>query len=188
MRAATSISLLASAVLPVVLIAGRPAQAQEVAPEVAQAGAASGARAGWDLYLSGYAIHSRSTYDSKRLRKLNEKTWGAGLGRTWRDRRGNESSLYLMAIRDSRRQRQWMAGYAHQWLWPLKHTGLEAGIGLTAGIIRRQDWFNGRPFPALLPVASVGTERARLVATYVPHIPRGKGQGNVLLLQLKFKF
>lgn len=184
MRTATTVSLLAAAIMPAVLAATRPALAQEVE----RPGEPAEARTGWDVYLSGYALHSRSTYDGKRLRKLNEKAVGGGLGRTWRDEHGNESSLYLMAIRDSSRHRQWMAGYVHQWLWPLKRTGLEAGIGLTAGVIRRQDWFHGKPFPALLPVASLGTERAKLMATYVPHIPRGKGQGNVLLLQLKFTF
>jgi hypothetical protein len=146
--------------------------------------------ASWDLYLSGYAYHQRGTYSEKRLKKLNEKAWGGGLGRTMRNARGNDESFYLMAIRDSKERPQWMAGYAYQWVHPIFSGPLEAGVGLTALLIKREDWFNGRPFPALLPVASLGPERAKLVMTYVPRISvkGGKGKGNVLLFAAKFSF
>jgi palmitoyl transferase len=162
---------------------------QECDPVVRAACAQPDNIAKWDLYLSGYAYHHRGTYSDKRLKKLNEKAWGAGLGRTLRNARGNDESLYLMAIRDSNERPQWMAGYAYQWVQPVFSGGLEAGVGLTALLIKREDWFDGRPFPALLPVASLGPQHGKLLMTYVPRISvRGKGKGNVLLFAAKFSF
>lgn len=142
----------------------------------------------WDLYLSGYAHHDRDTYDRKRLRKLNEKAWGGGFGKTLRNERGNDESLYLMAIQDSHQRVQVMAGYAHQWIFPLGGTGLEAGAGLTALLMHRKDWFGGAPFPAVLPVASFGTQDIRLMTTFVPRLSTRRGKGDVLLVFLKAEF
>jgi palmitoyl transferase len=140
-----------------------------------------------DLYFSGYAWHNRNTYTDRQLKKLNEKAWGGGIGRSTRDERGNEGSWYAIGIRDSNLRPQWMAGYAHQWIFPGKPgNGPELGLGLTALVIRRHDWHDGRPFPALLPVVSVGTRTARLVATYVPHVTDGKKRkGDVVLVMFK---
>jgi palmitoyl transferase len=143
----------------------------------------------WDLYLSGYAHHQRGAYTEKRLKNLNEKAWGGGFGRTVRNARGNDESMYLLSIRDSNKNRQWMGGYAYQWMYPVA-AGIEAGAGLTALIIKREDWFDGRPFPAVLPVGSFGYERVKMVVTYVPHvsIKAAKGKGNVFLFIAKLGF
>lgn len=139
----------------------------------------------WDVYLSGYAYHDRDTYTKNQLRKMNETTWGGGLGRTLRNERGNDESLYAIGIRDSNRHAQWMAGYAYQWVFPVK-SSVEVSAGLTGLLIRRQDWFNGRPFPAILPVASIGSRNARLMATYVPHLSvRNANKGNILQVMLQ---
>jgi palmitoyl transferase len=140
----------------------------------------------WDVYLSGYAYHDRDTYSKAQLRKMNELTWGGGLGRSFRNERGNEEGVYLMGIRDSNNRPQWMAGYQYKWMFPLKsHAGVEVGAGLTALVIRRHDWYDGRPFPAVLPIASIGNRAAQLVATYVPHLSARKKKGNILSLMLK---
>ena len=143
-------------------------------------------RGNWDLYLSGYAHHSRDTYSHRRLQKLNEKAWGLGLGKTVRDERGNDESLYAMVIRDSNRNPQWSAGYAYQWIFPVGATGLEAGAGLSAGLIKRKDWFDGVPFPAVLPMFSLGSSAFKLTVTYVPRISTRKGKGDVLFLFAKY--
>jgi palmitoyl transferase len=140
----------------------------------------------WDVYLSGYAYHGRGTYTEAQRRKLNETTWGGGLGRTFRNERGNDESWYLTGIRDSNKRPQWMAGYSYQWLLPLKsQDGPALGGGFTALLIRRHGWHDGRPFPAVLPVVSIGNRTAQLVATYVPHLSGQKEKGNILMLVLK---
>lgn len=141
-------------------------------------------RARWDVYLSGYAWHDRDTYTAKQLDKMNENTWGGGIGRSMRNERGNDESIYIAGIRDSNERPQWMAGYAYQWVFPVVNK-YEASAGLTALLIRRHDWFDGRPFPAVLPVASFGTRNAQLTATYVPHLSMRKAKGNIVLLMLR---
>jgi palmitoyl transferase len=143
----------------------------------------------WDVYLSGHAHHFSGTYSKEQIEKLNEKAWGGGLGRTRRNHSGNDESYYVMAIRDSHEHTQWMAGYAYQWIYPVISDNVEAGVGLTALIIKRQDWFEGHPFPAVLPIASIGTQRVKLVASYVPPVTvKGKQKGNVMLLVAKISF
>lgn len=141
-------------------------------------------KARWDVYLSGYAWHDRDTYTQKQLNKMNENTWGGGIGRSLRNERGNDESVYLVGIRDSNERPQYMAGYAYQWVFPVV-AQYEASIGVTGLLIRRHDWFDGRPFPAVLPVFSVGTRKAQLTATYVPHLSMRKAKGNIVLLMLK---
>jgi hypothetical protein len=142
----------------------------------------------WDVYVTGYSYHDRDTYTKAQLNKMNEMTWGGGLGRTLRNERGNDESLYVIGMRDSNERAQWMAGYAYQWVFPVKSSfsNLELGAGLTGVIIRRQDWYDGRPFPAILPVFSVGTRAAQLLATYVPHLSARKKKGNIVSVMLKF--
>ena len=143
----------------------------------------------WDLYLSGYAYHGRDTYTEQRIKKLNEKAWGAGIGKTVRNEKGNDESLYFMAVRDSHMRAQWMAGYAYQWIRQINiGSHLEVGAGVTALLMRRSDWFGGVPFPAVLPIASIGTQGAKLMATFVPRISTPKGKGDVVLLFAKFEF
>lgn len=143
----------------------------------------------WDLYLSGYAYHGRRTYNEQRLEKLNEKAWGGGIGKTVRNEKGNDESLYFMVIRDSKMNPQWMAGYSYQCIYPMNvGSNLEVGAGVAALLIRRNDWFGGVPFPGILPIASIGTRGAKLMATYVPRISTPKGKGDVVLLFAKFEF
>lgn len=143
----------------------------------------------WDLYLSGYAYHGRNTYTEERIQKLNEKAWGAGVGKTVRNEKGNDESLYFMEIRDSHMHPQWMAGYSYQWIHPITTgSSLEVGAGVTALLMRRTDWFGGVPFPVILPVASIGTQGAKLMATFVPRLSTPKGKGDVILLFAKFEF
>jgi hypothetical protein len=147
----------------------------------------------WDVTLTGYAYHSRDTYTDRQIRALNYKAWGGGIGKILRTDSGNDESIYAMVFRDSGRNLQWSAGYAYQWIFPVASTGLEIGAGLTAALISRQDCFNRIPFPALLPVASIGTKDIKLMATYVPHVSFSKGngkksKGDLALLFVKFAF
>jgi hypothetical protein len=135
-----------------------------------------------DLYLSGYARHGRHTYTHERLEELNEKAWGAGIGRRLRDAHGNDEMVYALGISDSHEKPQLMAGYAHEWIYPLGESGLELGLGYTAMLMSRQDYFGGVPFPIALPLGSIGSRDIKLRASYVPRLSQKKGNGDVLLL------
>ena len=135
-----------------------------------------------DLYLSGYARHGRSTYTPERLAELNENAWGAGVGRRLRNARGNDEMLYALGISDSHFKPQLMAGYAYEWIYPLGGSSMELGLGYTAMLMSRADYFGGVPFPIALPLASIGTRDIKLRASYVPRLSQKKGNGDVLLL------
>ena len=135
-----------------------------------------------ELYLSGYARHGRNTYTKERLEELNEKAWGLGIGRRLRNARGNDEIIYALGISDSHFKPQLMAGYAHEWIYPMGGGGLELGVGYTAILMSRQDYFGGFPFPIALPLASIGTRDIKLRASYVPRLSQKKGNGDVLLL------
>lgn len=135
-----------------------------------------------DLYLSGYARHGRSTYTPERLAELNENAWGAGVGRRLRNARGNDEMIYALGISDSHFKPQLMAGYAYEWIYPLGGSSMELGVGYTAMLMSRADYFGGVPFPIALPLASIGTRDIKLRASYVPRLSQQKGNGDVLLL------
>jgi hypothetical protein len=135
-----------------------------------------------ELYLSGYAYHGRNTYTAERISELNEHAWGLGYGKSLYNAKGDEESIYFFTIDDSHGRPQPMAGYVYQWMWPVAKSGLEVGAGYTAMLMSRSDYFGGLPFPALLPVGSIGTKKFRLMASYVPRISQNKGNGDVLLI------
>ena len=181
-----SITLAVAAFMVSSLCSGE--ELQETMPEQRlQATVAGGETPKWDVYLSGYAHHDRDTYTKAQLRKMNETTWGGGLGRTIRNGRGNDESLYLIGMRDSHGRAQWMAGYVYQWVFPVSKK-IEVGVGLTALLIRKHDWFDGRPFPAILPVASIGPGNTKLVASYVPKLSPSKAKGDIWMVMLKLSF
>jgi palmitoyl transferase len=137
------------------------------------------------LLLSGYAHHGRNTYTPERLHELNEKAWGMGFEKTMRDTKDNEEILYAMGISDSHFKPEFLAGYAYQWMLPLPGK-LEAGAGYTVSLTSRADYFGGFPFPIVLPVASIGTKSTKLMASYVPRLSKHKGNGDVLLMFVRF--
>lgn len=136
------------------------------------------------IMLSGYARHGRNTYTEERIAELNEKAWGLGFSKATRNQKDNEDSLYGLAISDSHFKPQLMAGYSHQWMRPIGGN-YEAGIGYTALLISRTDYFSGIPFPGILPVASIGTRNNKLMAAYIPRLSQNKGNGDVLLVFLR---
>ncbi|MFZ6654156.1 hypothetical protein [Undibacterium sp. TJN19] len=137
------------------------------------------------INIAGYTHHGRGTYTAERIAELNERTWGLGFTKTLRDAKDNEESLYAMIISDSHFKPQPMLGYAYEWMKPVGDK-VEVGVGATGVLISRTDYFGGFPFPAVLPVASIGTRSSKLIATYVPRFSKNKGNGDVLFLFLRF--
>ncbi|EJN06701.1 hypothetical protein [Herbaspirillum sp. YR522] len=134
------------------------------------------------IYLSGVAHHGRSTYTKEKLNELNEHAWGLGYGKTLRNGSGDDESLFGFVLKDSHRHPQYMAGYAYEWVFPVAKTGLEVGLGGTAMLMSRQDYFGGVPFPVPLPLASIGTAKGKLMFAYVPRLSSNKNNGDVLLI------
>jgi len=138
-----------------------------------------------DMMVSLYTYHGRNTYTAERIAELNEKTFGLGFSKSRRDEKDNEEFIYGLAISDSHFKPQLNAGYGYQWTQSLGGSS-EVGLGYTASLISRTDYFKGFPFPVVLPVASIGTRDHKLMFTYVPRFTKNKGNGDVLFIFTKF--
>jgi hypothetical protein len=136
----------------------------------------------WDLYLSGYAKHFHAKRDD-----LNEKVYGLGIGKTYRNAQGDDESLFFIANRDSFKKPEYMAGYAYQWISSTS-SGLEFGAGYSLFLMSRSDVFDRVPFPAILPIASVGTKQYKLMASYAPFKPGSDSHTSVLVIFGKVTF
>lgn len=134
------------------------------------------------VYFSGRAHHGRGTYTDEKLAELNENAWGLGYGKTLRDANNNQQSIFLMALSDSHKNAQIQIGYVYEWAWKIPSTPLEVTAGGTLMLMHRPDIMNGYPFPAPLPVASIGVENAKLMFTYVPRLSKNGNNGDVLLI------
>jgi palmitoyl transferase len=139
---------------------------------------------GNDLYVTGYAWHNRAAYSAAKIRSFNETSWGGGWGKGLYDEDGDWHGLYAMAFLDSHSNVEPIAGYGFQ---KIGRVGQDTrfGIGYTAFVTSRSDIFHHIPFPGILPLVSVGYDKATFFATY---IPGGKGNGNVLFMFGKWSF
>jgi len=140
----------------------------------------AGAHAGeLSLLINGKAIH----LDSPPGAKFNEANWGGGLQYDW-DRTGRTWVPFLSAsgFLDSVHKSAYYAGGGYLRRWPLGNTW-HADTGLIAFLVTLTDYNDGRPFPGILPMVSLGTARVSLNATYVPRLhPK---MVSVVFLQLK---
>jgi lipid IVA palmitoyltransferase len=154
-----------------------------------------GARDAWrgedyDVYLFGHAHHGRSTYTAQRIRELNERAWGSGVGKQHLDAKGNTHLIYAVAFQDSHFKAEYMVGYGWLTYWrPLEGSGLRLGLGFTAFVTTRSDYARYlAPVPGILPMGEVAWRRVSLMATYVPRLSGNEGNGDVLMIFGKIAF
>lgn len=137
-----------------------------------------------ELYLPFYAWHNRYAYNKIYLSRFNENAWGAGLGKSFYDEKGDWHGLFAFAFLDSHRYLEPVVGYAFLKTAHLsEHVGM--GLGYSLLITQRPDVFHGVPFPGALPWVSMKYRRVSLAATYIPGV---RDAGNVLFLVAKILF
>ena len=129
-----------------------------------ESGTALTARGRANLFLPAFTYHP--PYKFENFQEENAYPFGAGLASYWVDDRDNERMLFALAFSDSHYNVQPMVGYAWLARWRLFHE-IKGGVGYAALITARNDslWL---PFPALLPLLSLGTDAASIYAVYVP--------------------
>lgn len=133
------------------------------------------------LLISGYAWHLPFSWTAERRRELNADAWGVGYYRTTEDAKGDSRSLFLAAFSDSHKHPQWNLGYEYSTYWGPR-SGVQAGLGYTALIVQRRDIFNGFPFPAVLPLASLRYRDVTVFTTYIPTLNGGVNHGSTLFV------
>jgi outer membrane protein W len=117
-----------------------------------------------DLLLPFFTFHPPYKFPNRH--DQNEYPFGIGLARTWIDSKDNERIVYALAFSDSHYDFQPMVGYGWMARWPLM-AGLRGGLGYTVLLSARAD-ANYIPFPAILPLASLGTDRVTVYGTWIP--------------------
>lgn len=126
-------------------------------------------RGGWDLYCTGYAWHLPWQYGVEERRCLNERLWGGGFGRSYVNKRGDRTSLFLMGFVDSHNDKQFSGGYMWNRYWPVCR-GVDAGLGYSVFLFSRADVANHLPVPAALPCVALRFGRGELVGYYCPRV------------------
>lgn len=117
-----------------------------------------------DLLLPLYSWHPAFAYPNRF--DQNHYSWGVGVARTLIDAKDNERLVYALSFSDSHYDLQAMAGYAWIARWPLV-AGLKGGLGYTVFVAARSD-ANYIPFPGILPLAGIGTDRVMLYGSWIP--------------------
>jgi outer membrane protein W len=117
-----------------------------------------------DLMLPMFAWHPAYKYPNRH--DQNSYPWGVGASRTLVDEKDNERLVYALVFSDSHYDFQPQVGYAWIARWPL-FAGLKGGLGYTVFVAARSD-ANYIPFPAILPLASIGTDRFSIYGSWIP--------------------
>lgn len=118
-----------------------------------------------DLYLSGRYWHTPWGFSDADRERYDDWGLGGGYGRSLTDEKGNERLLYAMVVQDSFEKPMYLAGYG--WLARWRILGdLRVGAGYSVVIISNGTASDYIPFPAPVPLASLGSERVSLYGTY----------------------
>lgn len=138
-----------------------------------------------EVYVPFWSYHLPFAYTPSQRAEYTEYPAGIGLGKGRMNKSGNWEGIYAMGFRDSHGDPSYMVGYGWIPMWNIGKSEVKVGAGLTGFLMSRRDYWNGVPFPGILPVASVSYKKASIQAAYVPG---GQGNGNVIFMWGKFGF
>lgn len=139
----------------------------------------------WTVYEPTYVWHLPYAYDSGQRERYNNTPWPAfGVGKGRYTETGNRSDYYVLYYIDSNRKWSMNAGYQYTWQYG-SQTGFNYGLGLTGGLMTRYDYFSRKPFPYILPTATLGYANLKAETAFVPGGKRGSG--NILFFTLKYE-
>jgi len=139
-----------------------------------------------ELYVPFLTYHMRFNYDQDLLDDYNEYPAGFGLGKGRYNASGNYEGMYAMGFRDSHGKPSFMAGYAWMPTWQVSNSDVKVGVGVTGFLMSRSNYYNGIPFPGVLPIASISYKNLAVQAAYIPS--RRRNDGNVLFVWAKWTF
>lgn len=121
------------------------------------------------LLINGKAFH----LDKPANTKLNEENWGAGIQYDF-DMTKTKWVPFISAsgFKDSNENMSYYAGggTVRRFSFGDEKGAPHVDVGLVAFLMVRKDFKDGDPFPGVLPVVSIGTERVALNMTYIPKV------------------
>jgi len=123
----------------------------------------------WSLLLNGKAIHLEKPAGTD----YNEQNWGAGvqydftsMDSKWRP------FLTASGFKDSYKNPSYYAGggVMRRFACDMDKDSVHLDVGVVAFAMIRKNFNHGNPFPGVLPVISLGTDRVALNVTYIPKV------------------
>ena len=136
-----------------------------------------------DLYVTGYCWHLPYAYSAEARARLNETTWGGGIGRAMTDDDGDRHSVFFVGFDDSHHSPQFVMSYGWQrYFTPERPWSF--GWGYMAFIFAREDVHGYTPVPALLPCASYRGRKWEVLGTFIPKVSKAI-KGDVLFLFMR---
>jgi hypothetical protein len=118
-----------------------------------------------NLIINGKAMHEDK-------RNYNEENWGLGFEYNFEEKDKWINFINAGYFKDSleNNSNYLGGGTKRRFLLADKKDGWHIDAGITAFIMTRKNFKNGRPFFGALPYASIGTDRFAINATYVPSV------------------
>jgi hypothetical protein len=117
------------------------------------------------LVINGKAIHLEGS-------GFNEKNWGVGFEYDYKPKGDWIPFISASGFKDSNEDMSYYAGggYKHRIILNRNLDNLHLDLGGFAFLMTRKDYHDNRPFPGILPMASIGTDTLALNITYIPKV------------------
>jgi palmitoyl transferase len=133
------------------------------------------------VLVSGYQWHLPYDWTPERRAEENSNAWGGGVDRSRENEAGNQEDVFFLVFENSHKAAQFNLGYAWRTYWGEREK-LQFGLGFAALIVQRPDIWNGVPFPAVLPLATLRHDNVEVLSAYVPKLNGGINHGSVLYI------
>jgi hypothetical protein len=123
----------------------------------------------WSLLINGKAIH----LDEPAGSDLNEDNWGAGVQYDFNMTKGKwVPFISASGFKDSNGNPSYYAGggTVRRFSFGEEKSSVHLDAGVVAFLMIRKDFMGGDPFPGVLPIISLGTDRVAVNVTYIPKV------------------
>ncbi len=123
----------------------------------------------WSVLLNGKAVHLEKPAGTH----YNEENWGAGVQYDFKLTDSKWAPFVTASgFKDSNGNPSYYAGGGSLRRFSLgeEKNSLHLDAGVVAFFMIRKGYMNGKPFPGILPVVSLGSNRVALNVTYIPKV------------------
>jgi hypothetical protein len=123
----------------------------------------------WSLLLNGKAWHLEKPAGTH----YNEQNWGAGVQYDFKMTENKWIPFVTVSgFKDSNKNPSYYAGGGalRRFSFGEEKNSFHLDAGVVAFFMTRKDYSDGKPFPGVLPVVAIGTDRVALNITYIPKV------------------
>jgi hypothetical protein len=131
---------------------------------VFQWNAAAQSDGAWDVVLNGRAVHMNASHE------WNEDNWGLGFEREFVSTSPWVKVALANGFKDSVGDPSYMAGGGLKRRFFLRSDDLYVDLGGVAFVMTREQVNGNKPFPGVLPAATIGFKRVAVNLTYMPEV------------------